>query len=142
MFWCLFNNLIIIQNELVLAYPPLKLLWTNLYEQRSQMIIIKQVWNHEIKIKIQSHGNKQFSSHYIFSVEVHIEIKGERDKSLAWSNTSKETDMFCLTLISMREASVERTIFSLIFPWRLCVCSAEEAPYYNVLALLELFLSW
>lgn len=45
------------------------------------MIIIKQVSNHDIKI--QSHGNKQFRSHYIFSAEVHIEIKGERDKSLA-----------------------------------------------------------
>lgn len=47
------------------------------------MIVIKQVWNHEIKTKIQSHGNKQFISHYIFSVEVHIETKCVRDKSLA-----------------------------------------------------------
>lgn len=98
------------------------------------MIVIKPVWNHEIEIKIQSHGNKQFSSHYIFSVEVHIEIKGERNKSLARSNTSKEADMFHVTLISMRTTSVERTIFRVVFPWRLCVCGTEEASYYIVLA--------
>ncbi len=56
-------------------------MWTSVSIQKSQFIAVKPVWNYENKSKKQSQGNKQFRSNCIFSVEVHIEMKGERDDS-------------------------------------------------------------
>lgn len=74
------------------------------------------------------------SAHITFSVlKCTLKWKVRETTALAWSKaTSKETGVFCLPLISMRTSSIERTRFSVIFPWRLCVCGTEGAPYFNV----------